>query len=325
MRIGIYGYGNLGRGVELGCRQNADMEVVGVFTRRDPASVKTVTGVPVYAAEDVLQYKDKIDVMILCGGSSTDLPKQTPMLAQYFNVVDSFDTHANIPAHVAAVGAAAVSAKKTATVSVGWDPGMFSILRAYALSVLPCGQTYTFWGKGVSQGHSDAIRRIDGVQDAKQYTIPKDEALSAVRAGGNPELSTRDKHIRVCYVVAKPGADKQKIEREIVEMPNYFADYDTTVHFISQEELDTEHAGLPHGGLVIRTGTTGVNGEHKHVVEYRLQLDSNAEFTASVLVAYARATYRLNQEGVFGCKTALDIAPAYLYAGDRDTLIAQLL
>ena len=325
MRIGIYGYGNLGRGVELGCRQNADMEVVGVFTRRDPASVKTVTGVPVYAAEDVLQYKDKIDVMILCGGSSTDLPKQTPMLAQYFNVVDSFDTHANIPAHVAAVDAAAVSAKKTATVSVGWDPGMFSILRAYALSVLPCGQTYTFWGKGVSQGHSDAIRRIDGVQDAKQYTIPKDEALSAVRAGGNPELSTRDKHIRVCYVVAKPGADKQKIEREIVEMPNYFADYDTTVHFISQEELDTEHAGLPHGGLVIRTGTTGVNGEHKHVVEYRLQLDSNAEFTASVLVAYARATYRLNQEGVFGCKTALDIPPAYLYAGDRDTLIAQLL
>ena len=325
MRIAIYGYGNLGRGVELACRQNADMEMVGVFTRRDPASVKTVTGVPVYAAEDVLTYKDKIDVMILCGGSSTDLPKQTPMLAEHFNVVDSFDTHANIPAHVAAVDAAAVAAKKTATVSVGWDPGMFSILRAYALSVLPCGQTYTFWGKGVSQGHSDAIRRIEGVQDAKQYTIPKDEALSAVRAGGNPELSTRDKHIRVCYVVAKAGADKQKIEREIVEMPNYFADYDTTVHFISQEELDTQHAGLPHGGLVIRTGKTGANGEHSHVVEYRLQLDSNAEFTASVLVAYARATYRLSQEGVFGCKTALDIPPAYLYAGDRATLIAELL
>ena len=325
MRIGIYGYGNLGRGVELACRQNADMEVVGVFTRRDPASVRTVTGVPVYAAEDVLTYKDKIDVMILCGGSSTDLPKQTPMLAEHFNIVDSFDTHANIPAHVAAVGTAAVAAKKTATVSAGWDPGMFSIMRAYALSVLPCGQTYTFWGKGVSQGHSDAIRRIDGVQDAKQYTIPKDEALAAVRAGGNPELSTRDKHIRVCYVVAKDGADKQKIEREIVEMPNYFADYDTTVHFISQEELNTEHAGLPHGGLVIRTGATGANGEHKHVVEYRLQLDSNAEFTASVLVAYARATFRLNQEGAYGCKTALDIPPAYLYAGDRDKLIAELL
>ena len=325
MRIAIYRYGNLGRGVELACRQNADMEVVGVFTRRDPASVKTVTGVPVYAAEDVLAYKDKIDVMILCGGSSTDLPKQTPMLAEHFNVVDSFDTHANIPAHMAAVDAAAVAAKKTAVVSVGWDPGMFSILRAYALSVLPCGQTYTFWGKGVSQGHSDAIRRIEGVQDAKQYTIPKDEALSAVRAGGNPELSTRDKHIRVCYVVAKAGADKEKIEREIVEMPNYFADYDTTVHFISQEELDIQHAGLPHGGLVIRTGKTGANGEHNHVVEYRLQLDSNAEFTASVLVAYARATYRLSQEGVFGCKTALDIPPAYLYAGDRATLIAELL
>ncbi len=325
IRVGIYGYGNLGRGVELACHQNADMEVVGVFTRRNPASVKTATGVSVYAADDVLAWKDKIDVMILCGGSSTDLPKQTPMLAQHFNVVDSFDTHANIPAHVAAVGAAAKNAKKTATVSVGWDPGMFSLMRAYALSVLPDGQTYTFWGKGVSQGHSDAIRRIDGVQDAKQYTIPKEEALSAVRAGECPELSTRDKHIRVCYVVAKEGADKEKIERTIVEMPNYFADYDTTVHFISQEELDTQHAGLPHGGLVIRTGATGQSGEHKHVVEYRLQLDSNAEFTASVLVAYARATYRLNKEGAFGCKTALDIPPAYLYAGDRDTLIADLL
>ncbi len=325
IRVGIYGYGNLGRGVELACHQNADMEVVGVFTRRNPASVKTATGVSVYAADDVLAWKDKIDVMILCGGSSTDLPKQTPMLAQYFNVVDSFDTHANIPAHVAAVNAAAENAKKTATVSVGWDPGMFSLMRAYALSVLPDGQTYTFWGKGVSQGHSDAIRRIDGVQDAKQYTIPKEEALSAVRAGKCLELSTRDKHIRVCYVVAKEGADKEKIERTIVEMPNYFADYDTTVHFISQEELDTQHAGLPHGGLVIRTGKTGLDGEHKHAVEYRLQLDSNAEFTASVLVAYARATYRLNKEGAFGCKTVLDIPPAYLYAGDRDTLIADLL
>lgn len=325
IRIGIYGYGNLGRGVELACKQNADMEAVGVFTRRDPASVKTQTGVPVYAANDVFEMKDKIDVMILCGGSSTDLPRQTPELAKAFNVVDSFDTHANIPVHVSAVQAAAELAKTTAIVSVGWDPGMFSLMRAYALSVLPDGQTYTFWGKGVSQGHSDAIRRIDGVQDAKQYTIPKEEALSAVRAGDNPELSTRDKHIRVCYVVAKEGADKAKIERTIVEMPNYFADYDTTVHFISQEELNRDHAGLPHGGLVIRTGKTGADGKHKHVVEYRLQLDSNAEFTSSVLVAYARAAYRLNQEGVYGCKTALDIPPVYLFAGDRDTLIAELL
>ncbi len=325
IRVGIYGYGNLGRGVELSCRQNEDMQVVGVFTRRDPATVKTAFGVPVYAASEVLKMQNDVDVMILCGGSSTDLPEQTPALSQYFNVVDSFDTHAKIPAHVAAVDKSARAAKKTATVSVGWDPGMFSLLRAYSLSVLPQGQTYTFWGKGVSQGHSDAIRRIDGVQDAKQYTIPKEEALSAVRAGENPNLSTRDKHIRVCYVVAKDGADKAKIEREIVTMPNYFADYDTTVHFISQEELDTEHAGLPHGGLVIRTGATGANGENKHVVEYRLQLDSNAEFTASVLVAYARATYRLNKEGVFGCKTVLDIPPSYLFVGGRDALIADLL
>ena len=325
IRVGIYGYGNLGRGVELSCRQNKDMQVVGVFTRRDPATVKTVTGAPVYAASDVFKLQNEIDVMILCGGSSTDLPEQTPALAQYFNVVDSFDTHAKIPAHVAAVDKAARAAGKTAAVSVGWDPGMFSLLRAYSLSVLPCGQTYTFWGKGVSQGHSDAIRRIDGVQDAKQYTIPKEEALAAVREGLNPELSTRDKHIRVCYVVAKDGADKAKIEREIVTMPNYFADYDTTVHFISQEELNTQHAGLPHGGLVIRTGATGVSDENKHSIEYRLRLDSNAEFTASVLVAYARAAYRLNQESVFGCKTVFDIPPSYLFVGGRDELIADLL
>lgn len=325
IRVGIYGYGNLGRGVELACRQNDDMQVVGVFTRRDPATVKTASGVPVYAVNDIFKMQNDIDVMILCGGSSTDLPEQTPALAQYFNVVDSFDTHAKIPAHVAAVDAVAVTAKKTATISVGWDPGMFSLLRAYSLCVLPQGQTYTFWGKGVSQGHSDAIRRIDGVQDAKQYTIPKEEALAAVRAGANPNLSTRDKHIRVCYVVAREGADKAKIEREIVTMPNYFADYDTTVNFISQEELNTEHAGLPHGGLVIRTGATGANGEHKHAIEYRLQLDSNAEFTASVLVAYARATYRLNKEGIFGCKTVFDIPPSYLFVGGRDALIADLL
>ena len=324
-RIGIYGYGNLGRGVELACGQNADMQVVGVFTRRDPASVKTATGVPVYATNDVLSMKNDIDVMILCGGSSTDLPTQTPALAAHFNVVDSFDTHAKIPAHVRTVDAAARSAGKTAVISVGWDPGMFSLCRAYSGAILPCGKDYTFWGKGVSQGHSDAIRRIEGVQDAKQYTVPVESALAAVRGGENPELTTREKHKRICYVVAKDGADKEKIEREIVTMPNYFADYDTTVHFISQEELNTEHAGLPHGGVVIRSGKTGLDGENKHLIEYRLQLDSNAEFTASVLVAYARAAYRLNGEGNFGCKTVLDIPPAYLSVKDRDALITELL
>lgn len=325
IRIGIYGYGNLGRGVELACRQNKDMQVVGVFTRRDPADVKTATGVPVYAANDVFKMKNDVDVMILCGGSSTDLPVQTPALAAHFNVVDSFDTHAKIPQHVATVHMAALAAKKTATVSVGWDPGMFSLLRAYSDSILPCGKDYTFWGKGVSQGHSDAIRRIDGVQDAKQYTIPVESALAAVRSGENPILSTREKHKRECFVVAKNGADKARIEREIVTMPNYFADYDTTVHFISQEELDNNHAGLPHGGVVIRSGATGLNEENKHLIEYRLRLDSNAEFTASVLVAYARATYRLNVDGVYGCKTVLDVPPAYLSEKNRDSLIAELL
>ena len=325
IRIGIYGYGNLGRGVELACRQNKDMQVVGVFTRRNPADVKTATGVPVYAANDVLKMKNDVDVMILCGGSSTDLPAQTPALAAHFNVVDSFDTHAKIPQHVATVHTAALAAKKTATVSVGWDPGMFSLLRAYSDSILPCGKDYTFWGKGVSQGHSDAIRRIDGVQDAKQYTIPVESALAAVRNGENPILSTREKHKRECFVVAKNGADKARIEREIVTMPNYFADYDTTVHFITQEELDKNHAGLPHGGVVIRSGATGLNEENKHLIEYRLRLDSNAEFTASVLVAYARATYRLNVDGVYGCKTVLDVPPAYLSEKSRDSLIAELL
>ena len=324
IRVGIYGYGNLGRGVELAVACQPDMELLGVFTRRPPETVKTY-GAPVYAANDIFDWKNKIDVLILCGGSSTDLPTQTPALAQYFNVVDSFDTHAKIPAHVAAVHAAAVPAKTTAVVSVGWDPGLFSLVRAYASSVLPCGKEYTFWGKGVSQGHSDAIRRIQGVQDAKQYTIPVESAVQAVRRGENPELTTREKHKRVCYVVAKDGADKAQIEREIVTMPNYFADYDTTVHFISQQELDTQHAGLPHGGLVIRSGKTGASGEHKHLIEYRLQLDSNAEFTASVLVAYARAAYRLNSEGKFGCKTVLDIPPVYLSVGGRDALIAKLL
>ena len=325
IRIGIYGYGNLGKGVELACRQNPDMEIVGVFTRRNPADVKTATKVPVYAVNDILNWKNEIDVMILCGGSSTDLPTQTPALAQHFNVVDSFDTHAKIPQHVQAVHAAAMQAKKTAAVSVGWDPGMFSLARAYSDAILPSGKDYTFWGKGVSQGHSDAIRRIDGVQDAKQYTVPVEQALAAARSGQNPELTTREKHKRVCYVVAKEGADVARIERDIVTMPNYFADYDTTVYFISQEELNEKHAGLPHGGIVLRSGATGLDKEHKHLIEYRLQLDSNAEFTASVLVAYARAVYRLNAEGVFGCKTVLDIPPSYLSLQSRDSLIAELL
>ncbi|MBQ8322500.1 MAG: diaminopimelate dehydrogenase [Clostridia bacterium] len=325
IRIGIYGYGNLGRGVELAIAQNKDTTAVGVFTRRDPKTVKTLTGIPVYAADDALKMTDEIDVMILCGGSSTDLPEQTPYLAKYFNVVDSFDTHAKIPQHVKNVEAAAKSAGKTALVSVGWDPGMFSLNRLYGEGVLSDGKTYTFWGKGVSQGHSDAIRRIEGVADAKQYTIPVQSALDKVRAGENPELTTREKHTRECFVVAKEGADKAKIEETIKTMPNYFADYDTTVHFISQEELNEKHGGLPHGGLVIRSGSTGLNGEHKHVIEYRLKLDSNAEFTASVLVAYARAAARMNAAGQVGCKTVFDVPPAYLAEKSREELLAELL
>ena len=325
IRVGIYGYGNLGKGVELALKQNPDMTAVGVFTRRAPESVKTVTGLPVFSADGVKDMADKIDVMILCGGSSTDLPKQTPAIAQYFNVVDSFDTHAKIPQHVANVDAAAKAAKKTALVSVGWDPGTFSIARLYAESILPQGKTYTFWGKGVSQGHSDAVRRIDGVADAKQYTIPVENALAAVRNGETPELSTGQKHRRECYVVVKDGADKARIEREIKTMPHYFDEYDTTVYFISQEELNEKHAGLPHGGVVIRNGFTGVDGQTRQSVEYGLRLQSNAEFTASVLVAYARATYRMNQEGAYGCKTVFDVPPAYLSAQSRDELLKTLL
>ena len=325
IRIGIYGYGNLGRGVELAIKNNPDMTAVGVFTRRDPETVKTLTGVPVYAVNDVERMKNEIDVMILCGGSSTDLPEQTPALAQFFNVVDSFDTHAKILQHFQAVDSVAKVANKTAIISVGWDPGMFSLARLYSGAILPCGNDYTFWGKGVSQGHSDAIRRIDGVADAKQYTIPVQAALDSVRKGENPVLTTRQKHKRECFVVAKDGADKAKIESEIVNMPHYFADYDTTVHFISQEELNENHGGLPHGGVVIRSGATGINGEHKHVIEYALKLDSNAEFTASVLVAYARAAYRLNKEGQTGCKTVLDVAPIYLSAKTKDELLSTLL
>ncbi len=313
MKIGILGYGNLGRGVELAVAQNPDMELAAVFTRRNPDAVKILTnGVPVLPIDKAKEMKDEIDVLILCGGSATDLPVQTPEYAEYFNVVDSFDTHARIPEHFAAVDAAAKKSGKTAVISVGWDPGMFSVSRMYANAILTNGSDYTFWGKGVSQGHSDAVRRIDGVKDARQYTIPVPEAVEAVRSGSNPELSTRQKHTRECFVVAEKGADLARIENEIKTMPNYFSDYDTTVHFISQEEMDRDHSGIPHGGMVIRSGKTGKDNEHNHIIEYKLTLDSNPEFTASVIAAYARAAYRMNNEGSIGCKTVFDIPPAYL-------------
>lgn len=326
IKIGIMGYGNLGRGIESAIRQNPDMELAAVFTRRNPESVQIKTpNVPVYRTEEAEKLQDKIDVLILCGGSATDLPEQTPAYAKLFNVVDSFDTHAKIPEHFAAVDAAAKESGKIGIISVGWDPGMFSLNRMYAGAVLPDGKDYTFWGRGVSQGHSDAIRRIAGVVDARQYTVPVEAALTAVRSGENPELTTRQKHTRECYVVAEAGADTARIEQEIKTMPNYFADYDTTVHFISLEELQKNHSGIPHGGCVIRSGKTGWNGENQHVIEYKLQLDSNPEFTSSVLVAYARAAYRLHKEGQTGCKTVLDIAPVYLSAEDPAELRKNLL
>ena len=325
IRIGILGYGNLGRGVEYAVEANADMELVAIFTRRDPASVKPRTNVPVISADDAEMWKDKVDVLILCGGSATDLPEQTPAFAKLFNVVDSFDTHAKIPAHFAAVDAAAKVAGHIGVISVGWDPGMFSLTRAYANAVLTNGADYTFWGRGVSQGHSDAIRRIPGVKNAKQYTVPVPAALNAVRSGSNPTLTTREKHTRECYVVLEEGADAAAVEKAIVTMPNYFSDYDTTVHFISEEELLRDHAGLPHAGFVLRSGATGANGENKHIIEFSLKLDSNPEFTACVLAAYARAAHRLASEGVTGCKTVLDIAPAYLSAKSGDELRASLL
>ncbi len=312
MKIGIYGYGNLGRGVEAALRQNPDMEIVGVFTRRDPAAVKTVTGIPVYSAALVEDYATEIDVMIICGGSATDLPEMTPMLAKHFNVVDSFDTHARVPEHFANVEQAAMTTAHTALISAGWDPGLFSLARLYMNTVLPEGKDYTFWGRGVSQGHSDAIRRIPGVKDARQYTVPVPAALESARSGENPDLSTRQKHTRECYVVAEEGADRDLIEKQIKEMPNYFADYNTTVTFITAEEMKQNHAELPHGGQVIRSGSTGEGGKHKHVMEFSLKLDSNPEFTASVLVACARAIGRMNRRGIFGCKTLFDIAPADL-------------
>ncbi len=326
IRIGILGYGNLGRGVECAVRQNPDMELKAVFTRRNPADVTILTETakvcPVSEAEN---WKDELDVLILCGGSATDLPVQTPRYAELFNVVDSFDTHARIPEHFANVDAAARKGGRTAIISVGWDPGMFSLNRMYANAILPEGKDYTFWGRGVSQGHSDAVRRIAGVKDARQYTIPVESALAAVRAGENPELSTRQKHTRECFVVAEEGADKARIEEEIKTMPNYFADYDTVVHFISEEELKREHSGIPHGGLVLRSGSTGWERENRHLIEYSLKLDSNPEFTASVIIAYARAAYRLSQEGAAGCKTVFDIAPAYLSAKSGEELRASLL
>ncbi len=326
IRIGILGYGNLGRGVECAVRQNPDMELKAVFTRRNPADVTILTETakvcPVSEAEN---WKDELDVLILCGGSATDLPVQTPRYAEFFNVVDSFDTHARIPEHFANVDAAAKKGGRTAIISVGWDPGMFSLNRMYANAILPEGKDYTFWGRGVSQGHSDAVRRIAGVKDARQYTIPVESALAAVRAGENPELSTRQKHTRECFVVAEEGADKARIEEEIKTMPNYFADYDTVVHFISEEELKRDHSGIPHGGLVLRSGSTGWERENRHLIEYSLKLDSNPEFTASVIIAYARAAYRLSQEGAAGCKTVFDIAPAYLCAKSGAELRASLL
>ncbi len=325
-RIGILGYGNLGRGVELAVKAAPDMELVAVFTRRDPSSLTIQTaGVPVVSVADVADWKDKIDVMILCGGSATDLPTQTPEYAKLFNVVDSFDTHARIPEHFANVDASAKAAGKVAVISCGWDPGMFSLARVYSNAILPDGNDYTFWGKGVSQGHSDAIRRIKGVKNAKQYTIPVPAALEAVRNGENPELTTRQKHTRECFVVLEEGADAAAVEKEIKEMPNYFADYDTTVHFISEEELLTNHSGMAHGGFVFRSGKTGVNKEHNHIIEYSLKLDSNPEFTTSVLVAVARAAQRMNAEGTTGCKTILDIPPAYLSDKSGEELRAHLL
>lgn len=311
MRIGIVGYGNLGRGVEFAVKQNPDVELVAVFTRRNPSDLKVNSQVKVVSVSEIENWQDKIDVLILCGGSATDLPVQTPKYAKMYNVIDSFDTHAKIPEHFENVNKSAKDSGHIAIISVGWDPGLFSLNRMYANAILPVGKDYTFWGKGVSQGHSDAIRRIDGVKDAKQYTIPVEKALKAVKNCENPELTTREKHTRECFVVAEEGADKARIEREIVNMPNYFADYDTTVHFITEEELKRDHSGIPHGGFVIRTGKTG-SGNCNHVIEYSLKLDSNPEFTSSVLVAYARAAYKLNKEGQTGCRTVFDIAPAYL-------------
>ncbi len=325
IRIGLYGYGNIAKGVECAVKQNNDMEIACVFTRRAPETVTTISGAPVYRTDDVLAHKDDVDVLIMCGGSATDLPEQTPAMAKHFNVVDSFDTHKNIPVHFDNVDAASKESGKIGIISVGWDPGMFSLNRLYGSAILVDGADYTFWGKGVSQGHSDAIRRVEGVLDARQYTIPVPEALDAVRSGSQPQLTTRQKHTRECFVVAEEGADLKRIENDIVTMKNYFDEYDTTVHFISQEELDRDHKGIPHGGFVIRTGKTGKDLEHNNVIEYSLKLDSNPEFTSAVIVAYARAAYRMNKEGMSGCKTVFDIPPAYLSAKSGAELRKEML
>ena len=325
IKIGLYGYGNIAKGVECAVKQNSDMVVSCVFTRRDPSTVSTISGANVYKTDDILNHKEEIDVLIMCGGSATDLPEQTPAMAKYFNVVDSFDTHKNIPVHFENVDKAAKEGGNIGIISVGWDPGMFSLNRLYGSCILTDGADYTFWGKGVSQGHSDAVRRIEGVIDARQYTIPVEEALEAVRSGSQPQLTTRQKHTRECFVVAQEGADLKRIENDIVTMKNYFDEYDTTVHFISQEELDRDHKGIPHGGFVIRTGKTGKDLEHNNVIEYSLKLDSNPEFTSCVITAYARAAYRMAQEGMSGCKTVFDIPPAYLSAKSAEELRKEML
>lgn len=326
IRIGIAGYGNLGRGVEAAVKNSDDMELVAVFTRRDPESVKIRTeGAGVYGFDKIAEFKDKIDVIVNCGGSATDLPKTTPMIAESFSVIDSFDTHAKIPEHFANVDAKAKSGNNIAIISVGWDPGLFSLNRLYMNAVLPNGKDYTFWGRGVSQGHSDAIRRIDGVVDARQYTVPVESAVERVRNGENPELTTREKHTRECYVVVEEGADKARIENEIKTMPNYFSDYDTTVNFISLDELKANHSGIPHGGSVIRSGRTGFDLGTKHTIEYSLKLESNPEFTGSVLAAYARAAFKLKANGESGCRTVFDIAPALLVDMDGEEIRAHML
>lgn len=326
MRIGILGYGNLGRGVEAAVRQNPDMELVAVFTRRNPDSVKIQTAsAKVLSVDEIESWKDKIDVLILCGGSATDLPEQTPKYAKMFNCIDSFDTHANIPVHFENVDKSAKESGKVAIISVGWDPGLFSLNRMYANAILPEGNDYTFWGRGVSQGHSDAIRRVKGVKDGKQYTVPVEKAIQAVKNGENPVLSTREKHIRECFVVLEEGADPKQVEHDIVTMPNYFSDYDTTVHFISEEEFKKNHSGIPHGGFVLRSGVTGFNKDEKHIIEYSLKLDSNPGFTSSVLVAYARAAFRMYKEGQTGCKTVFDIPPAYLSPKSAEELRKTML
>lgn len=326
MRIGIYGYGNLGKGVECAIKNNHDMELVGVFTRRNPSEVKVLTKeVKVYSSNDIMTMKDKIDVLIICGGSATDLPYLTPELAKNFNLIDSFDTHSKIPEHYEKVNKSAEEGKNIAIISVGWDPGMFSLNRLYAMSILPNGKDYTFWGRGVSQGHSQALREVKGVFDGRQYTIPVESALERVRNGSNPELSTREKHTRECFVVVEEGADKERIKQEIITMPNYFADYETRINFITEEELERDHSKIPHGGFVIRSGNTGWNDEHNHIIEYSLKLDSNPEFTSSVLVAYARAAYRMRNRGIIGCKTVVDVAPVDLSPLTPEEIRSQLL